>query len=115
MPQDSYRNANLAAGRPGQKLAQCDQVRVSRVLDPSAPFDELVPEITDMRDRSAERGDTKPQERGKYFSESAFRWRIYDSLPVVRVDKNFVSAQAAEALARTGDLMVVYCIGFRYQ
>jgi hypothetical protein len=45
---------DLTAGGTGQELAKRNQVGVVRVGQPTAPFDELVAKIADMRDRSAE-------------------------------------------------------------
>ncbi len=51
--------ADLTARRAGQKLAQRDEIGIGLFVEPAAAHDELVAEISDMRDRSAEAGQAK--------------------------------------------------------
>jgi hypothetical protein len=51
--------ADLTARRTGQKLAQGDEIGIGLFVEPAAPRDELVAEISDMRDRSPEAGQAK--------------------------------------------------------
>ena len=53
--------ADLTARRARQKLAQRDEIGVGLFVEPAAARDKLVAEISDMRDRSAEAGQTKPE------------------------------------------------------
>jgi hypothetical protein len=39
------READLARCRPGQELAEGDEVRITLFAEPAAPGDELLPEI----------------------------------------------------------------------
>ena len=69
-------DAHLARGRPGQELAERDQVGVALVVEPAPPVHELLAEIAEMRDRSAEGGQPEPKERGQDFTPASARTRI---------------------------------------
>src|SRR5208283_4606650 len=58
-------DSDLAARRTRCELAQGDKVGVGFVVEPFAPLDELIAEITQMSDGPAERGAAKTQERQK--------------------------------------------------
>ena len=60
-PQDPEPDPDLRAGRAGQELAERDQVGERRLVDPATPRDVLGPEVADVRDRPAERGQSEPQ------------------------------------------------------
>ena len=51
--------ADLTARRAGQELAQCDEIGIGLFVEPATARDKLVAEISDMRDRPAEAGQTK--------------------------------------------------------
>src|SRR5262249_44306424 len=55
-------DAHLARGRPGQERAERDQVGVALVVEPGPPAHELLAEIAEMGDRSAEGGQPEPKE-----------------------------------------------------
>jgi len=61
--ENAERKADLAGGRPRQKLAQRNQVRISRLIEPFAPHHQLIAKISEMRDRAAEGGQAQFQER----------------------------------------------------
>ncbi len=73
----AQRKAELAARGPGKQLAQRQQMRETRVVDPAAAFDQLAPEIAEMRDRPAERGDAEFQKRPPHLADA--------TIPAVRV------------------------------
>jgi hypothetical protein len=54
--QEADGDADLARGRPGQELAEPDQIGEALVVEPAPPVHELLAEIAEMRDRPAERG-----------------------------------------------------------
>ena len=60
-------DADLARSRPRQELAKGDEIGVAAVVEPTPPDDELVAKIAEMRDRSAEGGQSQPKEYGKDF------------------------------------------------
>ena len=60
--QQADRDADLAAGRAGQELAERDDIGIGCLVEPAAARDELVAEIAEMRDRAAEGGQAEPQE-----------------------------------------------------
>ena len=60
-------NANLAAGRAGQELAQRDEVGVRAFVEPLARRDVLLPKVAQMRDRPPERGQAQPERDEQYF------------------------------------------------
>ena len=62
---------HLARGRPGQELAERDQVGVALVVEPAPPVHELLAEIAEMRDRSAEGGQSEPEKRGQDFTPAS--------------------------------------------
>ena len=53
---------HLARGRPGQELAERDQIGVAVIVEPAPPVHELLAEIAEMRHRSAEGGQPEPKE-----------------------------------------------------
>ncbi|GMV55002.1 MAG: hypothetical protein AMXMBFR6_08070 [Betaproteobacteria bacterium] len=54
-------HARLTARRPGQQLAQRNQVGITRFVEPASTNDEFVAEIAEVRDRPTKRGQTQPQ------------------------------------------------------
>ena len=53
--QDTEREADLAGSGTWQELAERDDIGVAAFAQPFSPFDEFGPEVTEMRDRPAER------------------------------------------------------------
>src|SRR6516165_3407707 len=78
-PQQADGETHLARGRPGQELAERDQIGVALVVEPAPPVHELLAEIAEMRDRSAEGGQPEPQERGQDFTPVSGRPRVSGS------------------------------------
>src|ERR1019366_9949098 len=66
--QDTQRKSDLAGGRPGQKLAHRDQIGVASLIDPSPAHHQFIPEITEMRDRAAERCQTELEKSPKHLA-----------------------------------------------
>src|SRR6185437_9531444 len=56
---------DLARRRTGEELTQCDQVGEGPVAQPAAARDELISEIADMGDGTAEAGHAEPRKGGK--------------------------------------------------
>ena len=65
------RQSDLAAGRPGQKLAQGDQIGVGGVVQPATSLHELGPKIPQVCHWPPERGEPEPQERPKHLRHTA--------------------------------------------
>lgn len=61
-PHQTNGKSHLAARRAGQKLAQADEIRIGALIKPPASDDKFIPEIPDMRDRSAKAGNAQPEE-----------------------------------------------------
>src|SRR5690606_37904523 len=59
---ESKRETYLAAGRPGQKLAQGDESRLGLSTQPTATRNKLLVKIPQMGDRPAEGGQAQQQE-----------------------------------------------------
>ena len=59
--QDAERKADLARRRSGQELTEGDEVAVACFVDPLAAQNELVAEVSQVRDRAAERGQPEAQ------------------------------------------------------
>jgi hypothetical protein len=59
--------SDLAAGGSRQELAQTHEIGIGRLVDPAAAPDELVTEIPDVSDRSAEAANAQPQEDEQNF------------------------------------------------
>jgi hypothetical protein len=57
--QNAEGKADLAGGRSGKELAERDQLSIGRLVEPFAPFDELIAEIAEMSDWTAKRGQAK--------------------------------------------------------
>src|SRR5690606_2536331 len=57
-------DAELAAGRAGQELAQGDEVRIGAVVEPAPALDELRPEVAEVGRGPAE-GDEAELEEGE--------------------------------------------------
>jgi hypothetical protein len=64
-------DTHLARGRPRQELAERDQVGVALVVEPAPPAHELLAEIAEMRDRSAEARQPEPKEHGEDFERAS--------------------------------------------
>ena len=69
-PHEADGKSDLAAGRAGQELAEPDEICIGVLVEPAAAHDELLPEISDVRDRPAEAGEAQLQE-----DEENFDWR----------------------------------------
>src|SRR5439155_26508683 len=69
--QEAEAESELAARRSGQELTKREQLRVLAVVDPAAPLDELAPEIREVSDRTAERGETELKKCRKDFAYAA--------------------------------------------
>ena len=61
-PHQAKRKANLAARGPRQKLAQSYEISEGLLVQPAAAHDEFLAEIAQMRNRTAEGGQAKPEE-----------------------------------------------------
>lgn len=61
-PHQADREADLTAGGTGQELTKPDQIGVGMLVDPVPPYNELVAEVPDVGDRTAEAGQAEPQE-----------------------------------------------------
>src|SRR5438105_1784204 len=57
--------SDLAAGGSRQKLVQTYEIGVDLLVEPAAAHDELVAEISDLSDRSAEAGNAEPEKHQK--------------------------------------------------
>ncbi|MHB8455589.1 MAG: hypothetical protein ACYDDO_13035 [Acidiferrobacterales bacterium] len=62
-------NPGLAACRATQKLAQRDKISIGILAELSAALDKFFAEIAEMRDRSAERGQTQHKESRENLSQ----------------------------------------------
>ena len=60
-PARADRDPDLAAGGPGQELAERHEVGEGGVVEPAAPLDVLAPEVAEVRDRAAERRQPEPE------------------------------------------------------
>ncbi len=67
------RKPDLAARRTGKKLAEGDEIGITRLVDPFSARDQLVPEVSEMRDRAAKRGQAEFQEGGEDLAGGSFR------------------------------------------
>ena len=54
--------ADLAAGRAGQELAEGDQIGIAALVEPLAATDELLAKVAKVRHRAAEGSQTQTQE-----------------------------------------------------
>jgi len=72
-PQQSDRKAELAARRSRQELAGRQHLRIARFIHPVTALDKLAMEIAQVRDRSAEAGQAKPEKHPKDFERRAGR------------------------------------------
>ncbi len=68
-------DAQLAAGRTRQELAEGHQVREALLVEPATALDVLPSEVPDVRDRPAERGQPQPQRRREDLRHRAGRIR----------------------------------------
>ena len=64
------RDPELAARRPGQRLAEREEVGELAVVEPVAPLDVLAPEVADVGDRAAERGQPEPERGAEHLAET---------------------------------------------
>src|SRR5262249_39812036 len=71
--------ANLAARRSRQKLAEGDDIAEGFLIEPAAAFDEFGAKISEMRDGTAKRHHAHAQERGEYLGEFRHAERVYSS------------------------------------
>jgi hypothetical protein len=60
-PQNADRDPELAAGRSGQELAERHELGIGDLVEPAPAQHVLVPEISKVRDRSAEGGEPEAQ------------------------------------------------------
>jgi hypothetical protein len=65
-PSRPARDPELAARRARQRLAQRDEVTERRLVEPAAPLDVLASEVADVRDRAAERRQSKAKGNAQY-------------------------------------------------
>jgi hypothetical protein len=63
----------LARCRTWEKLAERDDVGIGCFIEPFAPFNELLPEISKMRDGPAEGGQAELQECEKNLGHAPIR------------------------------------------
>jgi hypothetical protein len=63
----------LRRRRPGQRLADRDDLGVRGVVDPLPTLDELRPEVAQVGDRTAERGQPQAQRDGEDLAGRARR------------------------------------------
>ncbi|MNL47749.1 hypothetical protein D3C87_1705520 [compost metagenome] len=70
-PGQPQRDADLAARRPRQELAQCNQIRVAAFAQPAPSRDELIAKVAQVRNRAAERGQPEAQEDQKHRPRTA--------------------------------------------
>jgi len=75
--------ADLARGRSRKKLTERDQVRIGRLVEPFAAFDEFIAEVSEVSDRTAKRGQAQLQKSRKDLAGAARdRFSIHpDELP----------------------------------
>ena len=64
--------ADLAAGRTGQKLAQRHDIRIVGIVDPLSPGHEFILKISKMGDRAAKRSATELQEGAEDLAWASF-------------------------------------------
>ncbi len=69
--QDADREADLAGSRSGQELAERNDIGIAAFAQPFPALDEFAPEVTEMRDRPAERGEAQFGEGGENFGDGA--------------------------------------------
>lgn len=75
-PEQPQRKPHLAGGRARQKLAERHEIGITSLVDPFAPHDKLVAEITEMGDGAAEGGDAKLQKGCENLPRCALRRSI---------------------------------------
>lgn len=63
----SNRKTDLTAGRPRQKLAQCNEIGVGVFVEPTTPDDEFVSEIANVGNRSTKAGYSQFAESEQHF------------------------------------------------
>src|SRR3546814_3813016 len=71
--QQAGREADLAAGRAGQELAERDEIGIAALPDPPAADDQFIAEVSEMRDRAAERRKAELQESQEHLARRARR------------------------------------------
>jgi hypothetical protein len=71
--QDAETHPDLAACRPGQELAQRDDVGVTMLVKPFAALDAFGPKIAEMRDRTAKACHAEPQKGPEHLADRAGR------------------------------------------
>jgi hypothetical protein len=69
--QHAENDADLTARRPGQELAERDDIATGRFIEPLAALHEFGAEITQMRYRPAEARHPEPKEHPKHFQKGA--------------------------------------------
>ncbi len=82
--QQAQRDADLAARRSGQELAQRHDVGVARFIKPAAARDKLITEIAEMRDRPAKRGHTQFEKCREHLGGATVRHRTVDVGSIIR-------------------------------
>ena len=65
------RHSHLAAGGPGQKLAQGDEIGIGLLVEPAAPRHEFIAKISQVRDRAAERRESQPEKYHQHLENRA--------------------------------------------
>jgi hypothetical protein len=61
----------LTAGRPGEELAERNEVREGGVIDPAAPYDDLLAKIADMSRGTTKGREPQLEEYPEYFEPRA--------------------------------------------
>ena len=79
-PHQPDRKSDLAAGRTRQKLAQRDEIGEGGLVDPATPDHELLSEIADVGDRTAEAAYAELGESEQYFQAASRIDRIFEQL-----------------------------------
>jgi hypothetical protein len=72
--QQAETEAQLATCRARQKLTDSKQLAELIITDPATAIDHFSPEVTQMRDRPAERCQAEFQEHKEYFDRAAGFW-----------------------------------------
>ena len=76
--------ADLAAGRSRQELAETDEIGIGVLVDPLSPHDELVAKISDVSDRAAETGQPELEKYPQHLDRRAGRWPTIDGAAALR-------------------------------
>src|SRR5438132_298084 len=72
---EAQREPELARCRSRQELTKAHEVRVGTLADPLATRDELVPEVSKVRDRPTETGASEPRKNAQHLESRALSAR----------------------------------------